>query len=70
MPGWVTYPDDDWIPLTPEEAGRHPDKFAAFLKSHDVRGARPLSPKVCNAWRRVVRTFICGPHVKGTKKTV
>ena len=39
IPAWVTYPDDDWIQITPEEAGLDPGKFATFLKSHDVRGA-------------------------------
>ena len=39
IPDWVTYPEDDWIQITPEESGLDPEKFAAFLKIHDVSGA-------------------------------
>ena len=39
VPGWVTWPDDDWVELTPVEAGLDPRKFAEFLSQHDVRGA-------------------------------
>ena len=38
IPDWITYPDDDWIQITPEEAGLDSGKFAAFLRKHDVKG--------------------------------
>lgn len=39
VPEWVTYPDEDWIPITPAKAGIDPDMFAAFVKDHPVTGA-------------------------------
>ena len=29
VPNWVTYPDDDWEEITPEEAGLDPNGFEA-----------------------------------------
>jgi CubicO group peptidase (beta-lactamase class C family) len=40
VPDWVTYPDADWIEITPEEAGLDPVRFGNWLASLDVRGAR------------------------------
>ena len=39
IPAWVTYPEDDWKTITPEEAGLDPRKFNDFLASIDARGA-------------------------------
>ena len=39
LPKWVSYPKDDWIQITPAEAGLDPSRFAAFLAGLDVRGA-------------------------------
>ena len=39
VPDWVTYPDDDWVQITPEEAGLDPGKFNAWVASLDVKGA-------------------------------
>jgi CubicO group peptidase (beta-lactamase class C family) len=39
VPDWVTYPDSDWIEITPEEAGLDPEKFAAWVAGLDVKGA-------------------------------
>ena len=37
VPDWVVYPGDDWLELTPEEAGLDPGRFSAFLDGLDVR---------------------------------
>ena len=39
IPDWVTYPDDDWVAITPAEAGLDVVKFDRFLASLDVKGA-------------------------------
>ena len=39
VPDWVTYPDDDWEEITPEEAGLDPDGFRQWIAGLDVRGA-------------------------------
>ena len=39
IPDWVTFPEDDWITITPEEAGLDREKFQRFLSNMDVRGA-------------------------------
>ena len=39
VPDWVTYPDDDWEQITPEEAGLDPDGFPQWVAGLDVRGA-------------------------------
>jgi CubicO group peptidase (beta-lactamase class C family) len=39
VPDWVTYPDDDWIQITPAEAGLDAQKFEAWLSGLEVRGA-------------------------------
>jgi len=31
FPDWVTFPEDDWVQITPEEAGLDPEKFEAFI---------------------------------------
>jgi CubicO group peptidase (beta-lactamase class C family) len=38
-PDWVTFPADDWIAISPEEAGLDPVGFAAFLAGLHPRGA-------------------------------
>ena len=39
VPEWVAYPGEDWIPISPDEAGIDPGKFASWLSGLDVRGA-------------------------------
>ena len=39
IPEWVTYPQDDWIAITPAEAGLDDGKFDRFLSGLDIRGA-------------------------------
>ena len=39
IPDWLTFPEDEWTQITPEEAGLDPDKFQRFLAGMDVRGA-------------------------------
>jgi hypothetical protein len=39
VPGWVTYPDDDWQQITPTEAGLDQARFGACLAGHEVSGA-------------------------------
>ena len=39
VPNWVTYPDHDWLTITPEEAGLDPVKYAAWLEGLQVTGA-------------------------------
>ena len=39
IPDWVTYPDEDWLEISPEQAGLDPAKFASFLDDLDVHGA-------------------------------
>ena len=39
VPAWVTYPEDDWKTITPEEAGVDPEKLQRFLAGIDARGA-------------------------------
>ena len=39
VPHWVTFPEDDWTTITPEEAGLDREKFQRFWASIDVRGA-------------------------------
>ena len=38
VPDWVTFPEDDWITITPEEAGLDREKFRRFLSSIDAGG--------------------------------
>ncbi len=38
IPDWVTFPEDDWEQITPEEAGLDPGKFDNFVNSLDLRG--------------------------------
>ena len=39
IPDWVTFPEDDWITISPEQAGLDREKFQRFLASIDVRGS-------------------------------
>ena len=39
LPDWVTFPDEDWVRITPAEAGLDPGKFDAFIGGLDIRGA-------------------------------
>ena len=39
IPGWVTYPDDDWASITPEQAGLDPDGFRNFVGGLEPHGA-------------------------------
>ena len=39
LPDWVTFPDDDWLRISPEEAGLDPDKLGDFLQGLDATGA-------------------------------
>ena len=39
VPDWVTYPDDDWESITPEEAGLDHNGFEQWIAGLDVRGA-------------------------------
>ena len=38
IPDWVTYPQDDWIAITPAEAGLDEEKFERFLSGLDIKG--------------------------------
>ena len=40
VPGWVTYPEEDWQTVTPEQAGLDPEGFGRWLAGLEVRGAR------------------------------
>ena len=31
LPGWVSLPEDDWVQISPAEAGIDPERFAAFI---------------------------------------
>ena len=39
LPNWVTYPETEWIQISPEDAGLDADRFARFLDQHPVTGA-------------------------------
>ena len=39
VPDWVTFPQEDWATITPEEAGLDADGFSRWLASLDVKGA-------------------------------
>ena len=39
VPDWVTFPDDDWEEITPEEAGLDHNGFKQWIAGLDVRGA-------------------------------
>lgn len=38
LPDWVTYPEDDWLQISPKEAGLDPEKFEVFLAGLTVQG--------------------------------
>ena len=38
LPDWVTFPEDDWVRITPAEAGLDPQRFDAFIGGLDIRG--------------------------------
>ena len=39
VPDWVTYPDEDWTPITPADAGLDPARFEEFVSGREIRGA-------------------------------
>ena len=39
IPDWVAFPEDNWIQITPEQAGLDAEKFNNFLAGLDVKGA-------------------------------
>ena len=39
VPNWVTYPDEDWESITPEEAGLDPNGLEKWVAGLHVRGA-------------------------------
>lgn len=39
IPEWLTYPGDDWIEITPAEAGLDVEAFDRFLSGLDIKGA-------------------------------
>jgi CubicO group peptidase (beta-lactamase class C family) len=39
LPGWVTFPGDDWERISPEDAGLDPEGFERFIAGLDVHGA-------------------------------
>ncbi len=39
IPDWVTFPEDDWVQITTEEAGLDAEEFEAFLAGLEIRGA-------------------------------
>jgi CubicO group peptidase (beta-lactamase class C family) len=39
LPAWVTYPDEDWVEITPQQAGLDPMAFDQFLAGLHARGA-------------------------------
>ena len=39
LPGWVSFPEDDWVQISPAEAGIDPERFAAFIDGLEVREA-------------------------------
>ena len=39
VPDWVTYPEEEWVTISPAEAGLDAGGFERFLSGLDVRGA-------------------------------
>ena len=39
IPDWITYPDEEWASISPEDAGLDAEKFQSFLDSLNPRGA-------------------------------
>lgn len=39
IPDWVTYPEDDWVPITPEQAGLDMGAYGRFIDGLGARGA-------------------------------
>ena len=39
VPDWVTFPEGDWIQISPEEAGLDAEKLGQVLAGLDVKGA-------------------------------
>ena len=39
IPDWVTYPEDGWVSITPEQAGLDEDAYRRFIESLDPKGA-------------------------------
>ena len=44
IPGWVTYPEDEWESITPQEAGLDSDQWSRFLDTCDARGSSEDAP--------------------------
>jgi hypothetical protein len=40
VPAWVTYPGEDWVQVTPREAGLDTELWQRFLAEHPVTGAQ------------------------------
>ena len=39
IPDWVTYPEEDWVPISPEQAGLDPAAFRRFIDGLDPKGS-------------------------------
>ena len=39
IPEWVTHPEDDWVSITPEQAGLDRDAYRCFIEDLDPSGA-------------------------------
>lgn len=39
IPTWINYPEEDWLTITPAEAGLDVDKWTRFLAETEVKGA-------------------------------
>lgn len=39
IPKWVTYPEEDWVSIFPEDAGLDGDKFRRFIDTLNLKGA-------------------------------
>ena len=39
IPEWVTYPEDEWIKITPAEAGLDVKKWERYLEDADIKGS-------------------------------
>ena len=44
IPDWVTYPENDWKSITPQEAGLDPAQWGRFLDNCDARGSSEDKP--------------------------
>ena len=39
LPDWVAFPEDDWVQISPSEAGLDSEKFEAFITGLEIKGA-------------------------------